>query len=236
MEFAGRSVVITGVGRAGQVGESVAEAFAVRGARVFLVDRHEDQAQARADALIATGGRAAALGADLTDPVAVQSVAERVRGATAGRVHAVVHLAGGFMASGPVAESDLAVWSSQFALHATSAYLVARAFLPMLRTTKGALVCFASEAVLPGGHSAGLSAYAAAKSAVAALVQAIAQEEHGHGVRANALAPTAIRTAANMAAMPAGTPMVAREAVSDIVLWLCSDAGRAITGQLLPVR
>jgi NAD(P)-dependent dehydrogenase (short-subunit alcohol dehydrogenase family) len=67
-------------------------------------------------------------------------------------------------------------------------------------------------------------------------VQAIAQEEHGHGVRANALAPTAIRTAANMAAMPAGTPMVAREAVSDIVLWLCSDAGRAITGQLLPVR
>jgi NAD(P)-dependent dehydrogenase (short-subunit alcohol dehydrogenase family) len=236
MELGGRSIVITGVGRAGQVGEAVAGAFATRGARVFLVDRHGEEAQARADAVLAAGGRAAALTADLTDAAAVAALAERVRGATGGRVHAVVHLAGGFMASGPVAESDAATWDTQLALHATSAYLVARAFIPLLRATKGAITFFASEAVLPGGRSAGLSAYAAAKSAVVGLMTAIAQEEAAHGVRANALAPTAIRTAANMASMPADTPMVTREAVADVVLWLSSDEARAVTGQVLPVR
>jgi len=236
MELSGRSVVITGVGRAGQLGEAVAAAFSARGARLFLVDRHDAEAQGRADALLAAGGRAAALVADLGDERQVQALAERVRGATGGRLHAVVHLAGGFAASGPVIDSDPAVWSSQFALHATTAYLAARAFLPQLRAAKGALVFLASEAVLPGGASAGLSAYAAAKGAVVTLMRAIAQEEATSGVRANALAPSAIRTAANVASLPAGTPMVSREAVADVIVWLCSEEARAVTGQLIPVR
>lgn len=236
MEFAGRGIVLTGVGRAGQVGEAVAAAFASRGARVFLVDRDEAEARARAEALSATGGRAASLGADLTDAAAVAALAERVRDATAGRLHAVVHLAGGFARSGPVAESDPAVWATQWAMNATSAYLVARAFLPQLRPARGSMVFFASEAVVPGARTASISAYVAAKSAVVALMQAIAQEEAAHGVRANAVAPTAIRTAANLASMPADTPMVTREAVADVVCWLCSEQSRAVTGQVLPVR
>jgi NAD(P)-dependent dehydrogenase (short-subunit alcohol dehydrogenase family) len=236
MEFAGRSVVLTGVGREGQVGEAVAQAFAERGARVFLVDHTEANVRARAEALVARGLRAASLVADLTDAAAAATLAERVRDATAGRVHAVVHLAGGFAASGPVAESDPAVWQRQFAMNATTAYLTARAFLPLLRGAKGALVFFASEMVLPGARTANLSAYVASKSAVVALAQAIAVEERANGVRANAVAPTTIRTADNVAAMGTDTPMVAREAVADVVLWLCSDAARAVTGQVIPVR
>jgi NAD(P)-dependent dehydrogenase (short-subunit alcohol dehydrogenase family) len=236
MEFAGRSVVLTGVGREGQVGEAVAQAFAERGARVFLVDHTEANVRARAEALVARGLRAAFLVADLTDAAAAATLAERVRDATAGRVHAVVHLAGGFAASGPVAESDPAVWQRQFAMNATTAYLTARAFLPLLRGAKGALVFFASEMVLPGARTANLSAYVASKSAVVALAQAIALEERANGVRANAVAPTTIRTADNVAAMGTDAPMVAREAVADVVLWLCSDAARAVTGQVIPVR
>lgn len=235
MEFAGRSVVLTGVGREGQVGEAVAAAFAERGARVFLIGHSEATARARAEALVARGLRAASLAADLTDPAAAASVAERVRDATAGRLHAVVHLAGGFASSGPVADSDPAVWARQFAMNATTAYLTARAFLPLLRGVKGSLVFFASEAVLPGARRANVSAYVAAKSAVVALMQAIAQEERAGGVRANAVAPTTIRTADNLASMGADTPMVTREAVADVVLWLCSDAARAVTGQVVPV-
>ena len=119
MELAGRSVVLTGVGREGQVGEAVARAFAERGARVFLVGRREDEVRARADALIAAGLRSAALSADLSDPVAVEALAARVRDATSGRVHALVHLAGGFAASGPVADSDVAVWTRQFTINLT---------------------------------------------------------------------------------------------------------------------
>lgn len=236
MDFAGRSVVLTGVGREGQVGEAVARAFADLGARVFLVDRQESEARARADSLVAAGRRAAGLGADLTDAGAVAVVAERIRDATGGRVHALVHLAGGFAASGQVAESDPALWSRMLAINATTAYLTARAFIPLLRATKGAMVFFASEAILPGGRVAEMSAYAASKAAVVALMQSIAQEEAPRGVRANAVAPTSIRTAANVAAMGAGAPMVSREDVARIVLWLCSEDSRAVSGQIIPVR
>ena len=236
MEFAGRSVVLTGVGREGQVGEAVARAFADRGARVFLVDRMEDQVRARSDALIAAGLRSAALAADLSDSAAVDALAARVRDATSGRVHALVHLAGGFAASGPVAESDPAVWTRQFTINLTTAYFTARAFLPLVRATKGAMVFFGSEAALPGARVQGLAAYAAAKAALLTLVQAIAQEERDAGVRANALAPAAIRTASNVADMGADTAYVTREAVADVVLWLCSDAARAVTGQVVRVR
>ncbi|HET7190003.1 MAG TPA: SDR family oxidoreductase [Gemmatimonadaceae bacterium] len=236
MELAGRSIVLTGVGREGQVGEAVAIAFAERGARVFLVDHSEPNVRARAEALVTRGLRAASLAADLTDPAAATAVADRVREATSGRVHGVVHLAGGFASSGPIAESDPAVWHRQLAMNATTAYMTARAFVPLLRNVKGSLVFFASEAVLPGAKAANLAAYAASKSAVVALMQVIAQEERAHGVRANAVAPTTIRTSDNVAAMGAETPMVTREAVADVVLWLCSDASRAVSGQLVPVR
>jgi len=236
MEFAGRSIVLTGVGREGQVGEAVALAFAERGARVFLVDHTEANVRARAEALVARGLRAASLAADLTDAAAATALAERVRDATAGRLHAVVHLAGGFAKSGPVSESDPTVWARQLAMNATTAYLTTRAFLPQLRGVKGSLVFFASEAVLPGARTAELSAYVASKAAVVALMQAVAQEERPHGVRANAVAPTTIRTADNVAAMGAGAAMVTREAVADVVLWLCSDASRAVSGQVVPVR
>ena len=236
MDFSGRSIVLTGVGREGQVGEAVAAAFAELGARVFLVDRQEMEARARADALVAAGRRAAGLGADLTDEAGVAALAERVRDATAGRVHALVHLAGGFAKSGPAAESDSSLWGKQFALNATTAYLTARAFLPLLRAGKGSLVFFASEAVLPGGRTAGLSAYAASKSAVVALMQSIAQDEKPTGVRANAVAPTSIRTAANLAAMGPDVAYVSREDVARVVLWLCSDDAHAVTGQVIPVR
>src|SRR5690349_21435471 len=189
MELSGRNVVLTGVGREGQVGEAVARAFAERGARVYLVDRMENEARARSDALNASGLRSAALSADLSDPAAVDALAARVREATSGRVHA----------RGPVAESDPAAWTRQLTINFTTAYLTARAFLPLLRPTKGAMLFFGSEAALPGARVAGIAAYAAAKGAVLTLVQAIAQEERDSGVRANALAPAAIRTAANIA-------------------------------------
>jgi NAD(P)-dependent dehydrogenase (short-subunit alcohol dehydrogenase family) len=236
MELSGRSVVLTGVGREGQVGEAVARAFAERGARVLLVDRQEEEARARSDALLKDGLRSASLSADLSDPAAVETLAARVRDATSGRVHALVHLAGGFAASGPVADSDPVAWTRQLTINFTTAYLTARAFLPLVRATKGAMVFFGSEAALPGARVSGIAAYAAAKGAVLTLVQAIAQEERDNGVRANALAPAAIRTAANIAEMGADAAYVTREAVAEVAVWLCSDAARAVTGQVVRVR
>src|SRR5688572_22707161 len=190
--FEGRTIVLTGVGREGQLGEVVARAFAEEGAALTLVDRDGDEANERASTLRQLGFRAHGEECDLTDPAQVQALAGDVARRHGGRVDALVNIAGGFAMSGPVGESDVTVWHRQFEINLTTAYLATRAFLPQIRTTRGAIVYFASAAVLPGGNAGGMSAYVAAKSGVLALTRAVAEEEREAGVRANAVAPTSI--------------------------------------------
>ena len=78
-----------------------------------------------------------------------------------------------------------------------------------------------------------MSAYAAAKSGVLALMRAVAEEEQKNGVRSNAIAPTAIRTGDNVRDMGDKIRYVEREEIAETVLFLCSDAARAITGQTI---
>jgi NAD(P)-dependent dehydrogenase (short-subunit alcohol dehydrogenase family) len=78
-----------------------------------------------------------------------------------------------------------------------------------------------------------LAAYATAKGGVLTLMRAVAEEERSQGVRANALAPTAIRTAANEKSMGPDAQYVEREDVARAVLWLCSEESRPVTGQVL---
>lgn len=227
-----RTVLLTGVGRAGQVGEAVAQALAARGARLALVDLAADEVIARADALRAQGHDAHPFACDLTDPAQVDATIARVHAAV-GDVDALVCAAGGWAGTGPLDASDPAAWHRQLAINLTTAYLATRAALPMLRRTRGAIVYFASAAVLPGGTGAGMAAYAAAKSGVLALMRAVAAEEAAAGVRANAVAPTSVRTAANLAAMGEQPGYVAREEVAATVAWLCGVEARAITGQAI---
>ncbi len=231
--FDGRTIVLTGVGREGQVGEVVARAFAEEGATLTLVDRDGSDADDRADALRAAGHTVHPEQCDLSDPDAVAALAGRIAGRHDGRVDALINIAGGFAMSGPVAESDVAVWRRQLDINLFTAYLATRALLPMLRPTRGAIVYFAAAAALPGAKVAGMTAYVAAKTGVIVLARAVAEEERDAGVRANAIAPTAIRTAANLGAMSPKTRYVEREDVARAALFLCSDDARAVTGQIL---
>jgi len=236
MRFDHKVMVITGAGREGQVGEAIARAFAERGAMVVLVDRQADQVSARAAALKAAGYRAWGYACDLTDPPQVDHLARRTAATHGGRVDALIHAAGGFAPSGRIVESNLDVWHQQLAINLTTAYMATRAFLPLLRPARGAVVYFASEAALPSARPTRTVAYTVAKSGVLALMRVVAEEEREHGVRANALAPAAIRTAANIAEMGPDAAYVTREAVADVAVWLCSDAARAVTGQVVRVR
>lgn len=231
--FAGRSVVLTGVGREGQVGEVVAAAFAREGARLLLADRTPEHVEARAVALRKAGHDATAIQCDLTDDAQVANLATKVRAATDGRLGALVHMAGGFAMSGPVADGDLAAWQRQISINLTTAFMATRALLPLVRAGRGAITYFASEAALPGGRVAAISAYAVAKTGVITLMRAVSQEERGNGVRANAVAPSSIRTSANLEAMGDGVRYVEREEVADAVLYLSSDQASAITGQVI---
>lgn len=227
-----RTIVVTGVAHRGQVGEAVAEAFARAGHTVCVVAREIGDASARAGELVERGFDVRPFACDLADPAATARLARAVE-EDAHRVDALVNLAGGFAMSGPVAESDPDVYARQYRINVETALMTTRAFLPALRQTRGAVVFVGSPPALPGARPKNLSAYAMAKAAVLVLMRAVAQEEAAHGIRANAIAPAAIRTRTNLETMPPGTSYVEREAVADAVIWLCSPAAEAVTGQVL---
>jgi len=228
--------LITGVGAKGQVGEAVAAALAARGDTVLLVSRDAKEVEARAEDLRRTGGRASAYSCDLSDPAAVDALAARVRADHGNRLDALVNLAGGFASSGPLAQSDPGVFSRMMQINATTALLATRAFLPMLKTARGSIVFFASEVVIDGVRTGGVSAYAASKAAVVALMRSVADEGRGSGVRANALAPAAIRTASNRSSMGPEARYVEREDVAAAVAFLCSSDAEAVSGQVIRLQ
>lgn len=232
MRFADNVIVITGVGREEQVGDAVAHAFAAEGASLALLDLNAQALSARATALRAGGTRVSTYSCDLTDVTQVSTVAAQVRNEFQ-RVDAFVHVAGGFAASGPVGDSDPAVFAKQIAVNLTTAYVASRAFVPLLKDGTGSAVYFASATVLPGNPTSGLAGYAAAKSGVVGLMRAVADEGRSRGVRANAIAPIAIRTGDNLRAMGEQAHYIERHAVADVVLYLCSPAARAISGQVI---
>jgi NAD(P)-dependent dehydrogenase (short-subunit alcohol dehydrogenase family) len=225
--------LLTGVGREGQVGEAVAARLATDGFDLILVDRTLKNVQARAAALRDTGRKITPLACDLADADAVGALFRAVSRDHGPSLNAVVHMAGGFAMTGPVAETEVAAWEHQLTINLRTAFLVARGAIPLLRAGRGAVVFFSSESVIAGAKMAHISAYAVAKSGVIALATAISQEERDSGIRANVVAPAAIRTAANVAAMPGGSRFVEREDVAATVSYLCSDASAAITGQVL---
>ncbi|HKS06285.1 MAG TPA: SDR family oxidoreductase [Gemmatimonadaceae bacterium] len=232
VRFEGDAVVITGVGRRGQAGEVVARRFAELGAAVHCIDRDAGVNEV-AETLASAGIAPRAHQVDLTDAGATAQLASSIAAAHGGRVAAVAAIAGGFAHSGPIADSDPAVLARQVAINLTSAYCTARAFAPSVRAARGAFVFATSAAVLPGGRVAGLSAYAAAKGGLVQLMRALAQEEREYGVRVNAVAPTALRTAANVAGMGRDVRYVELSEFADAIVTLCSSGFARATGQVI---
>lgn len=228
--------LITGVGARGQVGEAVAAALARRGDRVLLVSRDADEVAGRARELSVGGFNAHAYACDLADADQVGDLARRVEDEHGDRLDALVNLAGGFGSSGPLAGSDPRTVARLVAINFTTAYLTTRAFLPLVANAKGSIVFFASETVLDGTRTSGVAGYAVAKAGVVALMRSVADEGRELGVRANALAPAAIRTGTNEASMGAESRFVERDEVAATVAFLCSDQSRAISSQVIRLR
>ncbi len=237
LDFSGKLIVITGVGRAGQVGEGVALAFAQRGATLALLDVQPAEVEARAAWLTAQGFAATAHVANLADAdaakAAANEVVQRTQAQFGGQVHAVICAAGGFGMTGPISDADPAAWSKQFMINLETAFGATRAFLPAVRAAQGSFVYFGSGSALPGGSPKGIAAYAAAKSGVLTLMRAVAIEEKPNGVRANAVAPTAVRTASNIADMGDKTDYVERDSVADVIAFLASTLARNVSGQVI---
>lgn len=230
-DFAGKVALIAGVGKKGQAGEAIVDAFAASGARIIMIDRHADTAGQYVGELRDRNVEAHGHACDLADAAALSAIADRVAAQAPGGVHAYVHLAGGFDSSGPVGASDPAVWDRLLSINLATAYHTTRTFLPFVRQAHGSIVYFGAASALPGGAVSGIAAYVVAKAGVITLMRAVAAEERANGVRANALAPTAIRTATNVASMGTDVRYVERETIARWVLYLADPSSGPVSGQ-----
>ncbi len=182
VRFAGRTALVTG-GATG-IGLAVARRLAGEGARVVLVGRRAELVERAAAAL--PDGRGVAVAGDVTDE---DDVARAV--AVAGDALNVVVNNAGAGGAGAVADVTPADWRTALELNLTGAFLVLRAALPVLRSTRGAVVNVSSVAGLRAGP--GVAPYATAKAALLMLTRQAALD-YGPEVRVNAVAPGWVRT------------------------------------------
>jgi NAD(P)-dependent dehydrogenase (short-subunit alcohol dehydrogenase family) len=105
----------------------------------------------------------------------------------------------------------------------------------MVAQGAGRIIYVAARAGLEGGKN--MAAYSAAKSALIRLTESLAAELRGTGVTVNCVLPSTIDTPQNRAAMPKADPArwVKPEAIADVILFLASDAARAVHGAAIPV-
>ncbi len=231
--FAGKVALVSGVGQAGQIGAAIAAALGEAGAKVVVAARRRDALEARVQELEARGIAAALAAGNLGDPAAA-------RGAVAtaeqrfGGLDLLINAAGGLTSYGPFLESDVAALDRELASNLRTVFAMSQAAIPALRRRGGgAIVNFASIAVRQPQPS--LAAYAAAKGGVAALTRALAREFGDDRIRVNAIAPEAVRTAANERDMGSGARFVELADLVRTVLWLASDAAATVTGHVLPL-
>src|SRR5690606_1112924 len=138
-DFSGKTVLVTGVGRAGQIGHAVAEAFGVAGARVVAVDRNAVGVAERVTEFAARGIDARPAAGDLTEPdVAALAVETALK--HFGRLDAVVNVAGGLTTYGPVGKTGVEGFDREIAINLKTAYLMSRAAVGPLGESRGAVV------------------------------------------------------------------------------------------------
>ncbi len=227
--------VVLVAGGTGELGRAVARAFLAAGARVVVTYRNPDELERlRTDA----GTDAARLEGERCDVTDETAVAALVAGIVArfGRLDVLVNCAGGYAGGARLWEAPAADLDRMLALNLRSGFVLARAAAPrMVEQGSGAIVNVASKAaVRPGG---GEAAYAASKAAAVAMIESLAADLKGTGVRANSVLPSLIDTEANRRAMPKAdfAKWPKAEDIARVVLFLCSEDARLIHGAAIPV-
>lgn len=242
----GKVAIVTGAGAAADGignGRAAAILFAREGARVLLVDRKRELADATQAMIAAEGGESAAFEADVTKSDDCAAMVAVVVGRW-GRLDILQNNVGIGLA-GRVPDVDEMAWERLMRVNVTSMMLAAKHAIPaMVASGGGAIVNISSIAAL---RPRGLTPYATSKGAVEALTRGLAADHARDGIRVNCIEPG-----------PVFTPMVYAAGMSDEIrerrrkasplgiegtgwdigyasLFLVSDEARYITGVVLPV-
>jgi NAD(P)-dependent dehydrogenase (short-subunit alcohol dehydrogenase family) len=230
MTFENKVVLITGP--AGGLGQAVTRRFAEAGARLALMERSQEklyQAFGDLEDAILIGG------ADVTSEESINQAVKTVIIET-GQIDVLVNIAGGWHGGTPVHETDPSVFDFLMNLNARSVFLMARAVVPhMLEREQGVIVSIAAKAAL--GARANNGIYSASKSAIVHITESMAAGLKHHNINVNCVLPSIIDTPANREMMSNAdfSKWVTPDALADVIMFLASDAARAIHGAAIPV-
>ncbi len=231
--FSGKVVLVAG--GTGGLGRAVSLAFLEEGARVIVTYRNQKEFDVLASA---TGENSSVLegdSADVTDEAEVQQLIDRIL-SEHGRLDALVNAVGGYAGGVPLWQLDSKVFDRLLAQNLRSGYVLSRTVVPaMLKQKSGTIINVASKAAFD--HAAGAAAYVASKAAAVAMMDSLAADLKGTGVRVNSILPSIIDTEANRKAMPSAdfAQWPKPEDIARVVLFLCSDEAKLIHGAAVPV-
>jgi NAD(P)-dependent dehydrogenase (short-subunit alcohol dehydrogenase family) len=228
------SVVLV-TGGAGHLGEAVSRRLLQAGARVAIPIYKTDTLGVIERLSSEFGDRLHHFALDLTtERGAEQAIQFTVE--WGGRLDGLVHLVGGYTGGPLIAETDIDVWDRMMDLNLKSAWLVARAALPVMATAgRGSFVFVSSRAAR--SDRVGHTAYAVAKSALLTLVESIAEEYGEQGIRANAVLPGTMDTPGNRRHMPKAdsSRWTQPDEIARVILFLASNEAAPINGASIPV-
>ncbi|MGH9607129.1 MAG: SDR family NAD(P)-dependent oxidoreductase [Terracidiphilus sp.] len=233
ISFAGKIALVAG--GTGGLGSAVSLAFLEEGARVVVPYRKEEEFAALKAAAAGNANALEGQRVDITDEMAAAQLVAGVLSAH-GRLDAVVNTIGGYAGGIRLWELEAKTFDTMQLLNLRSGFTLARAVLPaMLKQGHGSLVNVAAKAAID--HGAGAGAYAASKAAAVALMDSLAADTRGTGVRVNSVLPSIIDTKANRQAMPGAdfATWPKPEDIARVILFLSSDAAKTIHGAAVPV-
>jgi NAD(P)-dependent dehydrogenase (short-subunit alcohol dehydrogenase family) len=231
--FSGKVSLVAG--GTGALGAAVSRAFLDEGATVIATYRTQSEFDELAKSAAADRARLDGQRIDVTDEAATVRLAADIV-ARHQRLDVLVNAAGGYAGGTKLWDLHTPVLDHMLALNLRSGYALSRAVLPvMLRQAGGSIVNIAAKAAL--NPPAGAAAYAASKAAALAMMESLAAETAGTGVRVNSILPSIIDTAANRKAMPKAdfAKWPKAEEIASVILFLCSDEAQVIHGAAIPV-
>lgn len=247
LSLADRTYIVTGGGSG--IGKGVAAAIAEAGGDVMLVGRNADKLAAAVEEIngraIEGRGEARYEPADVTNE---DEVARVVEAATAwhGRLHGVVHCAGGSLTIGPITQVDSELWRQTIDLNVNGTmYLLKHSARELVRGGGGSFVGISS--IASSNTHRWFAAYGPSKAALDHLLQLAADELGASWVRVNSIRPGLIRT--DMVAPILDSPEISAdyasctplprpgevEDIANAAIFLLSDAASWITGQTINV-
>lgn len=235
VDLTGKNALVTGAGA--DVGRAIAFSLAQAGAAVVVNDINPDRAEKVAGEILAAGGKASPWQADVSNRFQVGSLIEAARD-TYGKIDLLINAAGVYKV-GPMPKVDEWDWRRMLEVNVNGAFFMSQlAGRVMADEGGGVIVNLASTAGHPSPLAEGV-AYVTSKSALIGMTKQCAREFAPLGIRVNAVCPGNLPPDDPASAPPQPANAQGRygtvEEVASVVLFLCSDAARFITGQAINV-